>query len=139
MIPLQSQLEHVDGPYADIKQHVDRCGFVLGGNWDYDHGYFDKALDDKQQVWLRVPFHVSRGRLEGESSEANASTHIVFGTPFVLNHLYEEGIDEEGRSGPLRSLIDQFQSPADPDAPLDDHWVIIAREALTELEQAVLS
>ena len=138
MIPLTSKLENVERTYSGVVGELTRHGFTLGGNWDYDHGYFDQALDERRQVWLRVPFRVTGGSLNGEAAEVNEDTHILFGTPFVLKHVYEEGIDEDGRSGPLRSLVDQFQDPADQDADVEHHWVELARQHLHELEQALL-
>jgi len=138
MIPLTSKLENVETTYAGVVQEMTRHGFTLGGNWDYDHGCFDRALDDRRQVWLRVPFRVTGGSLNGESAEVNENTHIKFGTPYVLKHVYEEGVDEDGKAGPLRSLVDQFQEPVDQDADVEEHWVSLARQQLSELENAVL-
>jgi len=138
MIPLTSKLENVERMYAEVVPEMTRHGFTLGGNWDYDHGCFDRALDERRQVWLRVPFRVTGGSLNGESAEVNEHTHIMFGTPFVLKHVYEEGIDEEGTVGPFRSLVDQFQDPADPDADVEDRWINVARQQLSELENSVL-
>jgi len=138
MIPLQSKLENLEIPYSEVKSSMDQCGFVLGSNWDYDHGYFDRPLDGVNKVWLRIPFQVTTGSLEGEAVEANDSTRIIFGTPFILRHIYEEGIDQEGESGAFRSLVDQFQDPVDPDAPVEGRWVDIAWEQLQTLEHAVI-
>lgn len=138
MIPLQSQLEQMEKSYPDVIGEFERHGFVLGGNWDYDHGYFDCALDSANEVWLRVPFQVANGQLNGESAEANLDTMISFGTPFVLKHIVERGIDEEGSSGVIRSLVDQFQDPVDPDASVEPHWVEKAKQHMQTLERAII-
>jgi hypothetical protein len=139
MIPLESRLENVETTYAAAARVMNGRGFTLGGNWDYDHGCFDRPLDDRRQVWLRVPFRVTGGSLNGEAAEANEHTRIRFETPFVLKHVYEEGIDEEGQAGPFRSLVDQFQDPSDPDAAVADDWIDLARRQLSELESALIS
>lgn len=139
MIPLESRLTNLEMTYPDAKERIDRCGFVLGGNWDYEHGCFDRSLDGENKVWLRVPFEVTGGSLNGESAEANVRTLVQFGTPFILHHQYEEGVDQEGTSGVMRSLVDQFQAPSNPDAPVDDHWISIGMKQLQELESAMMS
>lgn len=138
MIPLQSKLEHMEKPYPDVVGELEQHGYVLGGNWDYDHGYFDRPLDDSREVWLRVPFQVTNGQLNGEAAEANIDTMITFGKPFVLKHIVERGIDEEGSSGVLRSLVDQFQDPIDPDASVEQHWVEQANQHIHTIERAII-
>src|SRR5690606_27895293 len=111
---------------------------TLGGNWDYDHGYFDRSLDERNTVWLRIPFQVTRGNFEGDTGTPE-DTMIELGSPFVLKHLYEDNIDQEGQSGVMRGLIDQFQDPAQPDAELEEKWIRIAEQELSKAEAAILS
>lgn len=137
MIPLQSRIEHVQDSFVTVQEKLQPYGFTLGGNWDYDHGYFDRSLDEQHTVWLRIPFQVTRGNLEGDTG-THENTMIELGTPFVLKHLYEDNIDHEGRSGAIRALVDQFQEPVDADAAVEGDWIRIAEQELSKAESALL-
>lgn len=137
MKPIQSALDNRLYAYDQVWEQLGRQRFTLGGNWDYDKGCFDRALDDKNQVWLRLPFTVAVGILEGPEI-AHPGMQIQLGTPFVLNHLYQEGNDDEAVPRTLGALVDQFQKPADPDASVDDVWVDKARAIWREVEQGLL-
>ncbi|GAA3402373.1 YugN family protein [Paenibacillus hodogayensis] len=131
--PLENRIDRFDRVYDHVKQHQ----FTLGGNWEYDHGYFDCALDEAHKVWLRLPFEVTMGHLESYES-ASPGTQILLGTPFVLKHVYNEGLDEEASARTLGALFDQFQDPVDKDAPLEEHWVKQASELLRKVEQGLI-
>jgi hypothetical protein len=107
-------------------------GFALGGNWDYDHGSFDCALDEANKVWLRLPFDVTVGNLDSESPESNVK--IKFGQPFVLKHLYNEGSDKEAQPRAFGALLDQFSDPVDPDDEIESHWIELAKHKLNKVE-----
>ncbi len=107
-------------------------GFALGGNWDYDRGSFDCALDDENKVWLRLPFDVTSGKLDGEAEPID--TEIRFGEPYVLKHVYNEGLDDSARASAFGGLINQFSDPVDPDGEIDGVWVEKARRKLDEIE-----
>ena len=132
MIPLHSELEGKVMEYPAARRELERLGFVLGGNWDYDRGSFDRPLDDRRQVWIRLPFGVVSGELDGEAELQD--TKIRFGTPYVLRHVYEEGLDEDIPFG-SGGMFNQFQDPADPDAPLSSHWREMAEIVLGEAER----
>jgi hypothetical protein len=137
MIPIQSTLTEREFEYATMKDYLQRYGFTLGGNWDYDHGSFDKQLDgEAQKVWLRIPFDVARGELDSERE--GLDTLIRFGTPYVLKHLYNEGSDPEASFHTYGALLDQFQTPIDADASVEDNWVIRARQVMAEVEHSLL-
>ncbi|MDF2669734.1 MAG: YugN-like family protein, partial [Paenibacillus sp.] len=92
MRTLSSALEnHVD-EFDRMKDGLQQHQFTLGGNWDYEHGCYDRNLDEANQVWLRIPFEVVAGQIDGENS-SNPDTTIRIGTPFVLKHVYNEGLD----------------------------------------------
>ena len=133
MLELKSSITGLSMSLADAREKTESAGFVLGGNWEYDHGCFDKALDQQDIVWLRIPFDVTQVNLDSERENLNAT--IRFGAPFVLKHVYEEGIDSEAASGLLSSFVNQFQTPADPDDKVEPHWVERAEAELRELEQ----
>ncbi|MBB6731156.1 YugN family protein [Cohnella zeiphila] len=136
MIPLHSRLTSSVRDYRPVRDALTERGFALGGAWDYDNGSFDCALDEENKVWLRLPFQVTDGHLDGESPEADAQ--IRFGSPFVLKHLYNEGLDAEAQPRTMGALFDQFQDPVDADAEIEPQWVDKARRRLQEAESACL-
>jgi hypothetical protein len=134
MIPLSSKLENRELEYVEVRRLLGEYDFSIGGSWDYDHGSFDRTLDEEQKVWLRVPFSVTNGNIDAEADENDAKIRI--GQPFVLKHLYNDGQDETAQARVVGALIDQFQSPTDPDAHIEPHWVDKANAALREAEAA---
>ncbi|MDF2657459.1 MAG: YugN-like family protein [Paenibacillus sp.] len=137
MKPIPSALESRTDHFDHVRDHVQQFQFTLGGNWDYTQGCFDRALDEEHKVWLRLPFEVTRGRLEGAET-SNPGTMILMGTPFVLKHIYNEGLDSEAVPRTYGALIDQFQDPVDKDASVEEHWVTQAKELLREVEQGLV-
>ena len=134
MITLQSKLENSEQYYAQFRTALEPLGFHLGGNWDYEHGYFDKALDDENKVWLRLPFIA----VNGDFDEQSRDIYIRLGKPFILNHLYQDNNDEASMS-PLGSLVNQFQEPVDVDAPVDEEWIDQGVRELRKAEKAVFA
>lgn len=116
------------GTFGDLRETFDRFQFHLGGNWDYDHGSFDRILaeDGEATVYVRVPFQVTEGELDDPAAK------VVFGTPYVIKHVAQADttLNEEGLDS---GLLNQFQKPADPDAPLDERWVEEGRRAVEEV------
>ncbi|WP_166242074.1 YugN family protein [Paenibacillus turpanensis] len=136
MQTLQSTLENHETIMGPVKQELEELGFTLGGNWDYDHGYFDYAMDEANKVFLRLPFNVTAGSLDSEAD--GERTKLKFGTPFVLKHLYNEGLDGEATIGVARFVIDQFQSPVNSDADLAGYEVDQAKQVLRKVEERLL-
>lgn len=132
MIEMESSLEGQELPFSEVQKQLSDLGFTVGGNWDYDHGSFDRALDDANKVWLRLPFDVTAGKLDIERDEQN--TFIRFGKPFTLKHLYNEGLDRKADVMTLRGLVDQFQEPVDADAQVEPEWVEKAQPILAKAE-----
>lgn len=135
MIALASALENRELAFDEAHEALQQGQFVLGGNWDYSHGSFDKSLDNENLVWLRIPFDVFNGRLDAEADRTGAI--IRLGKPYVLKHVYNDGLDPGARIGVASALVDQFQEPVDPDAELEPHWVEAAKQALEQAEQLV--
>jgi hypothetical protein len=135
MIPLHSPIiENVQGRFADVESLLDKEGFQLGGAYEYDHGYFDKALDwesDAHQSYLRIPVSSVKGRI------GDPDATVKLGRPFVLRHEYQAGPDDNVDTGTFSGLIDQFQEPAVKDAPVDEKWIDRAQSALRELETRI--
>lgn len=136
MIPLQSAIENIKLFYADIRQDLSTYQFSLGGNWDYDHGYFDRGLDEANKVWLRIPFQVVNGVLDADREDTK--TEIKLGKPFVLKHIYNEGLDPEARYMTYGGLLDQFQDPLEKDADVEEEWIQKAAALLKQVEQRIL-
>lgn len=134
MKTISSSLEQVKESFDSVRDHLHEFDFTLGGNWDYDHGYFDRFLDEAHKVWLRIPFQVVTGRIEGDTEATDAIVEV--GTPFVLKHVYNEGLDQEAEAETYGAMIDQFQAPLDPDAQVEDKWVKEAAGLLKKVEQA---
>ncbi|MBO9605557.1 MAG: hypothetical protein J7639_06385 [Paenibacillaceae bacterium] len=136
MISLTSGLENKEQEFRSLNDYLAAYEFTLGGNWEYDHGYFDRNLDEAQKVWLRIPFQVTHGTMEGDSSDSDAV--IRLGQPFVLKHIYNEGADREAQMRVAGSLVDQFQTPLDKDAPVERIWIDAAKRVLGEVENGLV-
>lgn len=134
MKTLISSLEQVQESFDSVRAHLQEFEFALGGNWDYDHGYFDRYLDEAHKVWLRIPVQVVTGRIDGDAESTDAIVEV--GTPFVLKHVYNEGLDNGAEAETYGALIDQFQTPLDSDAEIEDKWVKEAASLLQKVEQA---
>ncbi|XID93289.1 YugN family protein [Paenibacillaceae bacterium WGS1546] len=120
--------------YLSERERLAEHGFTLGGNWDYMRGSFDCALDDDRQVWLRLPFEVTSGSLDGESD--TNGTDIRYGQPFVLKHVYREGPDKEASPGAIGTVFNQFSDPLDPDGEVEPEWIEKAKSKLNRIEAA---
>lgn len=137
MRTIASPIENAELRMHEAREKLEPIGFTIGGNWDYDHGCFDLALDQEDKVWLRLPFQAPDGQIDSEKRDQHV--FIQFGTPFVLNHLYNEGTEQDADMNVLGGFVNQFQDPVDPDASLDDKWMKIAQEKLSEAESTLLS
>jgi shikimate kinase len=137
LIALDSRLTNMEMDYVELKNQLERHWFVLGGNWEYSQGSFDRRLDgEKQTVWLRIPFDVVHGRLDPD--QANPDTRVRIGTPYVLRHLYHEGDDHTAQFYVLGALVDQFQKPTDPDADVPSSYELDAEDLLAQIEAVLI-
>jgi hypothetical protein len=132
MYPISSSLTSQVQEFTPARTALDQKGFSLGGNWDYDSGSFDCALDPENKIWLRLPFKVTIGNLDSESSDID--TKIRFGEPFVLKHVYKEGLDREAQPRQFMAVFDQFSDPKEPDADIEPKWISQAQRKLAEIE-----
>lgn len=132
MYSLSSRMTGQEQEFVPVRSALAERGFALGGSWDYGRGSFDCALDEANKVWLRLPFEVTIGNLDSETEENDAK--IRFGEPYVLKHLYNEGLDAEAQPRTMGAMFDQFQDPVDPDAEIEPRWIDKARERLREVE-----
>lgn len=134
MYPISSSLTSQEHKFVAFRRTAAEQGFVLGGNWEYDGGSFDCALDDRNQVWLRLPFQVTLGSLDSETDDNDA--RIRLGEPYVLKHLYEEGLDRDAVPRGMSAMLDQFSDPVNPDAAVEPHWADKAKSKLKPIEAA---
>lgn len=132
LIPLTSPLEGITDDFMTIDRFFNDEGFVLGGGYEYDHGYYDKALDwendNAHQAYLRIPVTA----IEGSIGTRKATLQI--GKPFVLKHEYQKGLDDHVSIGLLSGSFNQFAEPADKDADVEQKWVQRAQSELKQLE-----
>jgi hypothetical protein len=133
MIPLSSKLESREQEFVEIKSLLEEHEFALGGGWEYDHGSFDRYLDEAHKVWLRIPFEVINGNTDSETVENDAKIRI--GQPFVLKHVYNEGTSANTVPRTFGGLVDQFQDPLDPDDEIEPKWVEKANNVLGQVER----
>ncbi|GIP34314.1 YugN family protein [Paenibacillus sp. J2TS4] len=133
MIPISSSLENREEAFVNLYRSLQEIDFTLGGNWEYGQGSFDRALDEKQQMWLRIPFQVTHGTFDGDHDSSDAI--IQLGQPFALRHLYRESSDPQADMQIMGGLINQFQTPVDKDAEIGQEWADKAREIVQEVEQ----
>lgn len=104
-------------------------------NWEYEYGYFDKQLDEKAMVFLRLPIDTVSGQLDDPAAV------VQFGKPFVLKHVYQTGSDPDigFASGPaIAASFNQFQEPQDKDAQVEDDYVEMAKQIVRRLEQKLV-
>lgn len=133
MIRVESKLSGIETDYKTLQETLERNGFTLGGNWEYSKGCYDRALDgEKQTVWLRIPFDVPNGNFDPSASDER--TRLTIGTPVVVKHQYNEGDDHSSETGVISGLVNQFQPPTDPNAPVDEQYVKKAEAIVRELE-----
>jgi len=135
MKQLTSSVENYEAAFINLIDYLGEYEFALGGNWEYDHGYFDRYLDHEHKVWLRIPFQVTHGTFDGDSDDCDAV--VKLGSPFVLKHLYNDGLDLSADTMVVKALVDQFQSPVDKDAPVEPEWVEKAKALLSKVEQGL--
>lgn len=134
MIQIESVIEGARFNLYKLEQLLKPRGYTIGGNWDYDQGFFDyKIADEDGYQFLRIPFFAVDGQLD------RRGVVVKLGQPFVLNHVYQEGLDDGPASSYMTSAINQFAEPEDPDGSLDDKYVAKGHELVKELETLLRS
>lgn len=138
MISFHSEIEGKEAYFGDIEDLFSQKGFVLGGNWEFDGGYFDYELDEEkgETVYLRVPVQVVQGQLD------ETGARLKFLTPLLVRHVVETGVSHDD-SLPLLdqmpmqavSLVNQFQTPVETDGEIhnQEKRVEMAKEAIQRI------
>jgi len=134
MYPLKSKLEKEIFPLNSIEGKLKEHGFVIGPNWDFDHGSFDLLMaDDGGYQYLRLPFDVTSGSLDMNGAV------VQFQTPYLLTHIYNEGIDDNvGMEGSVTASLNQFSEPLEEDAKVPKKYQIKGIEILKKVEEYLL-
>ncbi|MBB6446234.1 YugN-like family protein [Bacillus benzoevorans] len=133
MNEIPSKLEGMQFDLYDLELSLKPLGYTIGGNWDYDHGYFDYKFNDEDSYqFVRLPFRAIEGQLDSPGCK------VVLGRPFVLSHRYQEGLDDHAMIGNFSASINQFSEPVDPDASLSGDSVHIGKNIVQKLEETLL-
>ncbi|QDP40950.1 YugN-like family protein [Radiobacillus deserti] len=133
MIPIASSLENKVFSLYELEKQLKPLGYVIGGNWDYDEGAFDYQMADEDGYeYLRIPFKVESGMLDSPGAT------VRLGSPFVLAHIYQDGVDDHADNGALQGMINQFQSPVDSDADISEKYVNRGKKLIKQLENMLV-
>ena len=135
MIPIPSKIEGLSTQLYQLEEQLKPLGYSIGGNWDYDHGYFDYKMNDEGSYEvLRIPFVAVDGQLDSQG------VTVQLGRPFLLSHQYQDGVDTDIKTDmdPLSATIDQFQEPVNKDAKFPDKYKDVGIELVIELEAVIL-
>lgn len=134
MIEIASSLEGKTFPLYQLEEELKPKGFSIGGNWEYDHGYFDYQMGIEDGYhFLRIPFRAVDGQLDSHG------TSVEIGRPFLLAHKYQEGLDDHSFVGNVQAAMNQFAEPADKDAEVPDKYVDLGKSLVQELEKNLLN
>lgn len=129
MIPIDSTIEGRRFNLHKLEQLLKPRGYTIGGNWDYDKGFFDyKMADEGGYQFLRIPFTAVEGELDRRGAV------VELGKPFVLHHVYQRGLDDHVDVGNMTASFNQFQEPEDPDGSVKEKYVSMARNMIKRLE-----
>ncbi|MFD1707813.1 YugN-like family protein [Siminovitchia sediminis] len=129
MIHIDSSIEGRRFNLHKLEQLLKPKGYTIGGNWDYDRGFFDyKMANDEGYQFLRVPFTAVEGQLDMNGAV------VELGKPFVLNHVYQRGLDDHVDVGNVTASVNQFSEPEDPDGSVDEEYVKQGKELVQSLE-----
>ena len=133
MLEIQSRLEGKAFPLYELEQKLKPLGYDICGNWEYDHGYLDYKIDSEVGYqFLRVPFQAINGELDTPGVE------VQIGTPFLLSHKYQIGLDDHARIGNVSASFNQFQEPEDKDATFPNEYIENGKELVKQLEDTLL-
>ncbi|KIL46870.1 hypothetical protein KP77_24380 [Jeotgalibacillus alimentarius] len=130
MHTFQSSIEGMEFPLILLEDRLKKEGYVIGGNWEYDHGSFDLLLEQQgDYLYLRLPFEAEGGELDKDDSTVRMLQ------PFLLSHQYDPDRDQDASSGAVSAAFNQFQSPEDQDAPLTPEQIEHGSAALERAEK----
>ncbi|WP_335870376.1 YugN-like family protein [Bacillus sp. 2205SS5-2] len=133
MIEIPSKLAGQSFQLYNLEENLKPLGYSIGGNWDYDHGYFDYKIDDDEGYqFLRLPFVAVDGQLDSKG------VTVEIGTPFLLSHDYQRGLDDHADAGAFSGTFNQFSEPQDKDANFPEELIEVGKQHLKEVEDVLL-
>ncbi|MFE8698543.1 YugN family protein [Cytobacillus sp. FJAT-53684] len=132
MIELRSEIEGKRGHFGQLQNSFLTHGCSFCSNFDFHQGKFDTVLwrEGGETIYLRMPFNVVHGMLD------SSNTIIEFGTPFVIKHVVNIGLDYDQNSLLTATTgLDQFQNPIDQDGYIRDksRWALAGEEKIRNL------
>ena len=134
MIEIPSELEGKSFDLYKLEQKLKPIGYSIGGNWDYDKGYFDYKIDNKDGYqFLRLPFMAIDGQLDARGCT------VELGRPFLLSHLYEDGLDDHAHTAVISGSFNQFSEPIEKDAEFPEKYMDNGKALVKELEAVLLN
>ncbi|WP_404453826.1 YugN-like family protein [Virgibacillus necropolis] len=129
MVPLDSTIEDTMFSLYVLEELLKPEGFVIGSSWDYDSGYFDYLIDNKETYYfLRIPFYAVAGSLD------YPGVTVRVDKPFLLAHEYRKGVDETAEAGAISGAVDQFQTPTNPDADMPPEYIDMGKDIVKKVE-----
>ncbi|QKS72161.1 hypothetical protein FLK61_36510 [Paenalkalicoccus suaedae] len=132
MIMLSSEMTGKSMTMKELRSCLEPVGFELGGGWDYDHGYMDHQLEAHgTYLYVRIPF-----KAKGEEDISSSHAHVEIGEPFLLNHEYQDGLDDFAQDP--NPLLNQFSEPKNKDGAFPESYVEAGKAKLKEAETAIL-
>lgn len=130
MIQLPSSVENRKSTLIELENILKPMGYAIGGNWEYERGFFDYKIDDNNgYVFLRLPFHATKGEIGDRGVE------VALGRPFLLAHQYEDNLDDQVMG--YSAMLNQFSEPTDKDADIPEKYLEIGKKLVRELEEAL--
>lgn len=133
MLQIQSKFDGMTKSLFELEQLLKPHGFSIASNWDYNHGYLDyKIADEPSYVFLRVPFEAVQGSLDEQG------VVVQLGSPFILAHQYQSGLDDYASTGAVLTGLSQFSEPIDSDAYIQAQYGVIGKALVEEIEFYIL-
>ncbi|MGJ7920078.1 YugN-like family protein [Neobacillus sp. LXY-4] len=135
MIEIPSKIEGEQIDLYQLEQELKPIGYSIGGNWEYDHGFFDYKMNDEHSSYqfLRIPFHAVDGQLDSRNCT------VEIGRPFLLSHVYQANLDDHVHVDNSNASFNQFQEPVDKDASFPDQYVDKGKALVQVLEEILMN
>jgi hypothetical protein len=128
----QTALENQKGRFGEIHQLLQEQGFEEGGNWEYDHGFFDRKLQDHPgYLFVRIPVFIEQGAFGEDEAQ------VRLGAPLLLRHKYQIGNDDDVNIDVFDASLNQFQEPVDSDASLKQEDIEKGRKVIQQVEKVL--